>query len=249
MGCDIHLYVEILNKELWKWEAQGNFIDEYPEEEWGFEDIPWKEKLYSGRNYNLFAILADVRNGRGFAGVQTGGGFNPIAFPKGLPDNVSSRIGDLYRRWGEDAHSASHFTVQELLEFDWTQKTVLCGMISALEYAKWKWPFRIHDEPDGPKEYTGGVSGTKIKIVNEEEMDEYLNKICPDEMDSIWKRIQKLEDCSLDSLDGTSLSYYTEAVWTQKYYETCSIFIGRVLPELLAMGNSNEVRIVFWFDN
>lgn len=40
-----------------------------------------------GRNYDTFAMLANVRNGRGFAGVKTGDGFPFIAEPRGLPDD------------------------------------------------------------------------------------------------------------------------------------------------------------------
>ena len=40
-----------------------------------------------GRSYDCFAVLAGVRNGRGFAGVDTGDGFNPISKPRGLPND------------------------------------------------------------------------------------------------------------------------------------------------------------------
>ena len=38
------------------------------------------------RDYNSFAVLGDVRNGLGFAGVKTGEGFNYITARRGLPD-------------------------------------------------------------------------------------------------------------------------------------------------------------------
>ena len=46
------------------------------------------------RNYDTFAQLADVRNGRGFAGTPTGGGFAPITYPKGLPEDFETVNGD-----------------------------------------------------------------------------------------------------------------------------------------------------------
>lgn len=40
------------------------------------------------RSYNTFAMLADVRNGRGFAGIKTSDGFPVIHEPRGLPADV-----------------------------------------------------------------------------------------------------------------------------------------------------------------
>ena len=40
------------------------------------------------RSYNTFAMLADVRNGRGFAGIKTSDGFPYIHKPRGLPADL-----------------------------------------------------------------------------------------------------------------------------------------------------------------
>ena len=86
MGCDIHMYAEIRKEN--KWEKVGRifenpwYSEDREESEW---NTPLTDEPYDGRNYDLFAILADVRNGRGFAGCVTGDRFNPIAEPKGLP--------------------------------------------------------------------------------------------------------------------------------------------------------------------
>jgi hypothetical protein len=40
------------------------------------------------RSYNTFAMLADVRNGHGFAGVKTSDGFPVIHAPRSLPDDL-----------------------------------------------------------------------------------------------------------------------------------------------------------------
>lgn len=66
MGCDIHLYVERKNPVSGQWEfvpAEGHA----PQDEWDKKNNRWD--WYGGRNYDLFAILADVRNGYGFAGI------------------------------------------------------------------------------------------------------------------------------------------------------------------------------------
>lgn len=77
MGCDIHLFVE--RRTDAGWEQVPN-----PES----DDWAHPARWYHERNYHLFAILASVRNGVGFAGVKTGDGFNVIAEPRGLPDDA-----------------------------------------------------------------------------------------------------------------------------------------------------------------
>ena len=51
--------------------------------------VGYNYEPYGDRNYNLFAILANVRNGTAFAGCKTGEGFNPISNPKGVPSDAS----------------------------------------------------------------------------------------------------------------------------------------------------------------
>ena len=88
MGTDIHFYVERRNGKGWvscdTWED-----DEY---EPGRKTVPFHQHFYDTRNYDLFAILANVRNGRGFAGTDTGDGFVPLCEPRGLPDDMSAEL-------------------------------------------------------------------------------------------------------------------------------------------------------------
>ncbi len=115
---------------------------------------------YDGRNYNLFAILADVRNGRGFAGIKTGDGFNPIAPPRGLPDDVSPEVKAESDSWSCDGHSHSHFTLREILDYDWNQKTMLSGWVDHEGWMAWKnW--------GQPREWSGYISGGKVRHVTE----------------------------------------------------------------------------------
>jgi len=60
-----------------------------------------REQWYHDRNYNVFGVLADVRNGRGFAGTVTGTGFVPIAEPRGLPSDLSEEVIAQLARMGE----------------------------------------------------------------------------------------------------------------------------------------------------
>jgi hypothetical protein len=92
MGCDIHPHFEVRRNGRWEAHsvqtkyAAGGSGD-------GTDHIDWNsfsgDALFVGRNYDLFAMLADVRNGAGFAGCDTGDGFVPVADPKGFPADAS----------------------------------------------------------------------------------------------------------------------------------------------------------------
>lgn len=93
MGCDIHVIAEVKKNGKWEVNKEEVFINPYYKE--GETDYDWQKTKFQadpdgGRSYDWFAILADVRNGFGFAGVSTGDGFDVVAQPKGLPDDLSS---------------------------------------------------------------------------------------------------------------------------------------------------------------
>jgi hypothetical protein len=73
--------------------------------------INYTDRIYAGRNYLLFGILAKVR---WYECPK------PISGPKGFPSNASDEVKLEYEVWGSDAHSASYFTLTELLNYDWS---------------------------------------------------------------------------------------------------------------------------------
>lgn len=130
MGCDIHLYtekkIEDINKNIWWW-----CVDHWKLNDWKLFDKDESEyyqiSIYNGRNYDLFAALADVRNS---------GYITPIDQPRGLPDDVSEVVKKEADSWDVDGHSHSWLTAKEL--FDYQKKystTEQSGMIS-LKQAK-----------------------------------------------------------------------------------------------------------------
>lgn len=193
------------------------------------EPVPWR----IGRDYDLFAMLADVRNGRGFAGCKTGEGFNVIAKPKGLPTNASLQVVRASNNWGIDGHSHSWLTLDEIKKFDWNQITTHYGHVGIMEYLRYK--------KDGkPTSWSGGVGGGSIKIISNEEMDKVIEE-----------NQCKLEDFTSYFDDPYKLDYrpYTVIKWQETYKECCPYFLNTVIPEIEKFGNDEEVRIVFWFDN
>lgn len=131
MGRDCHFYVE-------KWTSSNNYegprdlsedrnqklnevLEDTPThfrwvsaDKWEKDDdrwdVPYNSEYYSGRNYGLFSILADVR------GHQV-----PIDKARGIPDDASTGYKYICEQWDGDGHSHSYFTLEELLEVDWTK--------------------------------------------------------------------------------------------------------------------------------
>ena len=182
--------------------------------------------VYDGRNYNLFAILADVRNGRGFGGVKTGEGFNPISLPKGLPDVLSDELRDLLH---EDSyyHSMSYLTLKELIDYDWEQGTVQYGVVSEHTYREMK-----EQGKKSPDTWSGGVGGGMVVQLSTNEMD-----------DLIAGKLERDPD----------KNYYTRVSWKDTYAEAVGDFFMDVslqrLKDLSETMDGEDVRIVFGFDS
>ena len=128
MGCDIHLYCEYKpkNGKRNNWISGDYFKVNQNYEVYDDESKMTIIKLYDGRWYELFAILADVRNYSNNT---------PISQPKGIPDDSCGFIKTEYDEWSCDAHSASYFTLRELLDAGPNYKiSKRSGMISAKQY-------------------------------------------------------------------------------------------------------------------
>src|SRR5262249_2591595 len=157
-------------------------------------------------NYNLFGILANVRNGSGFAGCDTGDGFVPISVPRGLPGDVSDEVRAETNRWGEDGHSHSWFTVAELLAYDWTQTTRLRGFVSAVNYYEWnRWR---RQEGEGPDSYSGDIWGAGIEKVSEDEIRRRIEALTGGD----WRRQE-------DKVKEGLAKVFCQVEWEQPYYK------------------------------
>ena len=217
MGTDIHMGCEVRNKKTGKWETMKRNVFKGWNDE--MTSVP-----YDNRNYNLFAILADVRNGYGFAGCITGDKFEPIAYPKGLPDDMDPDTAGYL----SDEHTPSWLTLQELLEYDWSRKHKSCGYVGVKDYL---------DVILGkaPNSWCGGIGGPKIAIISEDEMKKRtLGEIQPAPGDETmyythcWFDVGTYKDCAGD--------FYTETMEVLK----------TLIPD---GGDASDVRIVFDFDS
>lgn len=132
MGTDIHMFCEVNKDGKWQFaEPEGAVCNECKGTGtlvYGPEAMPqyrgqshrcyWchgkgKLKTYDNRSYRVFAVLAGVRNGTGFAGVKTGESVVPIAEPRGFPEDLSKKGKAWLKKNGGD-HSDSWLTLAEI---------------------------------------------------------------------------------------------------------------------------------------
>lgn len=162
MGTDIHSVFQRHDKATRQW-----------------HDVP--SHYEQDRHYQLFAVLAGVRNGHGFAGIQTGEAVTQIAQPRGLPadfamDDEAHPLATLEhmdpgRRKYYEAdekleqwmgnHSHSWLTSDEMLA--WAEKApevVKTGVLDRVVYEAW-------DGTSQPPSYCGHISGSDVVQIND----------------------------------------------------------------------------------
>ena len=148
MGADIHFYVEKYSNEDYigpkdiseERDSKIGIITEdntlsncyrwIPVEKWVYDDywdVSYDDRFYKGRNYYLFSVLADVRND---------GSMDPISQPRGIPEDASYPYKMLLKTWEGDYHSASYFTLEELLKVDWDKYDYIDGFSETIEKMK-----------------------------------------------------------------------------------------------------------------
>lgn len=236
MGCDIHVFCEkrvfkyddVEKKNgIWvsadKW-TRNDYQVLYPEGGERKWEVNYKDSLYYNRNYDVFAMLADVRNGYGFAGIDTGDGFEPMFSPRGIPNDACEEIKSEVEIWDCDGHSHSYVTLQEILDYCKKAKKMFTsrrGYVSAEEY-------KGFIKNGFPNRWSGMVSGGKIEGVSNEQMQSYI-------------------DGELEMRDKIP---YTKIEWKLSYMDSFKWFAKVVTPKMKAISeNPHDVRLVFWFDN
>jgi hypothetical protein len=125
MGCDIHTRIEVSktinDNKIWidaDYYKKNPYFDKDDEDEKEWEVV----EICRSRNYQLFSVLANVRN-------YSKDDF--ISKPRGIPIDSNKSIKEDYEIWKSDAHSASYFTLRDLIEArDRFKKTKYSGMVS-----------------------------------------------------------------------------------------------------------------------
>lgn len=242
MGCDIHGYCEIY--ENGKWEMAGGFNNKYSSDE-----------PYEGRNYNLFSLLANVRNS---------GNITPISLPRGVPKDASESYQRIVEECGSDGHSHSFLMLDELLLVDHDKLIEKKGIIGEKTYREAK-------KGVVPTSYCGGSSGPNLYVLTNDEMDlvlenrqsfieQNLLRLLYDKK-RMWDFdcpaakgvMEKIEKFNRGEMEYGDIEFNTKYVWKTRLGECLGTdFFGETVPAMLAKspsGDSIDVRYIFFFDN
>lgn len=227
MGTDIHHNEEVFKNGDWhslRTLVDNPYYEEYPEDEPKLVLADHEVRL--GRNYNLFAVLADVRNGRGFAGSLTSAGFNIISEPRGAPGDIAVETRYDLEQWDVDAHSVSWLTLKEILDFDWNQTATLYGMVSWPTFVQWMQTKTA--ETPGPRSYCGDVGGQSI------------NKFSVEYFEMLFQERRAPSDPN---------NAFARVSWEVSYRSAVGKVFWDYVEYLKTLGEPENVRMVFWFDN
>jgi hypothetical protein len=261
MGTDIHCWVEKMVNGTWLlvqpkegdagWSVYHNGPDakrweDTSDAEWALNKADWD----IGRDYDLFAILADVRNGRGFADVRIGDGFEPIlsftdgdgelAHCRGWPEDRCTELKD-----HEIEHSPSWLSLRELQAFNWSgQIARKAGVVILPDYVKW----RDAKTTRAPERYSGGVMGPSVETLRADHADRLL---------AIGERT--VDGWKVDKWGGGTPpaghpTTYVDVEWLESYDMAAHEFHAKHLPSLAEVArregvSSDDLRIVFYFDS
>lgn len=123
-------------------------------------DIP--HKWDENRHYFLFAWLAGIRNGFGFAGVPTHEPIEPLSERRGLPDDFEI-VGDYEhptaheRGYWMGDHGHSWLSADEILTGKRPRDTRRTGVVARDWFEKW-------DGKTSPQSWSGSIVGRGINV-------------------------------------------------------------------------------------
>jgi hypothetical protein len=248
MGCDIHFKCEIKKGGKWEINTDKVFPNPYYEKnsEYEWRKDEFQDSPDGSRDYDWFSILADVRNGYGFAGVSTGSGFDVIAEPRGVPEDATDEWKEKVESWGCDMHSQSYLALEDFDNFDWNQFTFKYGVIGLGQYEK------LRGTTDSPNSWCGSSSGSNIITVSTDIADAILAD------PEIRLKVKKGKGFLRDSIvtidkNGKPASQFTinvEYEWPVHYSEWFEHKIKNTVEPMRELKQKYEdVRIVFGFDN
>jgi len=222
MGTDIHLAVEV--KRSGAWGPSKMVANKYAD----YDDDPpmVPECPYDSRNYDVFAILANVRNGRGFAGCDTGDGFVPIAMPRGFPSDMHEDT----KLCADGYHDETWLTLNELQDHDWDQVCCKRGLVQADIYKEWKASGETF-----PSSWCGDTNAPQMSEKEFAEAEEAVGTL-PVKPDYDPERT------------------YIRSEWPVTHRQAAKNFLNSVIPYMESFlpevgGDTNKIRLIFNFDS
>lgn len=241
MGCDIHMVVE-----------KFDYVDDSSRKAWQL--INGHDGSYSNRNYDLFAVLADVRN----AEKGDPDYIPPISKARGFPDDVTDAARAQLKESAD--HSFSHVTLEEVLAYGWDNPELQeSGAVDALN-ALYVFNGRK------PTNWCMAISGGSVRNIEPAEMKRLLAKsklglaqalVIHDQAREAGKdgfALQGAESQLLKERFPELANLYTSARWKLDLRERCKDFLDWIaMQDDVCRWNADhapeQIRFVFGFDS
>lgn len=227
MGTDINAAIEFKGQSG-KWKA---VLLPNP---WHGSKLTARQSI--NRNYNLFAILGNVRNDSWFAGISAETGFVPMSDNRGIPEDVSEETQAIL----SGDHSATFVTLEEVLKYGWTRTTKHRGWVNGPRLEEYN---QLKSWKKWPTGWSRDVSGPNVKHVSLQELEDEIAKIIDGEADYC---------IGVEKVKETLSNTYCLLEWETNYAECAKQFWETIFPVMLKFGNQygyENVRLVMDFDS
>lgn len=157
--------------------------------------------------------------------------FHDVLAPlRGLPKDANFKIKNCFESWGSDAQDPSWILASEFINFDWNREVQNIGFLSLSTYGGLLYGITPFDSFD--PEYS-----EEAVLIDEKKMIELINSIEAKSIEEFY-----------DKSRGLSNKYYCKTSWMESYghyHQWHKWFV----KDLMKIGNPEEVRLVYWFDN
>ena len=209
MGCDIHLYIEYKNKKV----AFDGYKDNWHS---------FGQRINPGRNYAMFALMANVRN------HYSDGKLPVLVEPRGIPDDAEYySSGDDRIYISEEKYDGEHSVTMERAK-SWVES----GRSKFINNQKGE-PTWVTD-PDNHSHSWLTTSEFETIINN------YL------ELEAGWHKERVAEHMTFVEQNNIKLESWAYAPPVMKYEPEYQVVLAS-MKRFEELGY--DARIVFWFDN
>jgi len=211
-------------------------------------------EFFGERNYRVFALLGNVRNGSGFAGVYTHDPIESISSERGRPADISKEAEAKL----SNEHSDGWATLAELKAYDYRQEIVEGGVISEDKYLEF-----LNHGRKRPDSWSGGISGSEIVTLTEDEFlstfESVIDLFVPiNEQKRVERKFNRPVGMFASrggafTVPDPTKRVYIQAVWKAPLYDEVRSIPEEWIPYLERLvpkgGTDEDVRVVFDFDS
>ena len=203
MGCDIHLYIEYKSKDGYDpaWQGFGGNIN-------------------PGRNYAMFALMADVRN------CYSDGKLPVLVEPRGMPEDAGYTATDDNRIYISETKSEDYVSMET------AKRWVKSGSSKFI------------NDKDGNPIWVTNPDAHSHSWLTTSEFESVINKYL--ELEAGWHKVRVEEHNKMvkeENIQTDSWAYAPPSMVDEPEYQVVLASLKR-FEEL-----GYDARIVFWFDN